>query len=174
MAVPQFHVTIQAAPQAVASSHTANVVQWPISLVTRGRGAGTTQLKILDNVSGVLQPGRLTLLLGPPSSGKSTLLKALSGRLEHTSLKVGNLHHTAAAWALMLWKALSWCSTSTLHQEYVRLEARLLHQIMSCKPAPHVVPAVAASVPMGPACAQHAKRRAAEAECVAWRSTGAE
>ena len=45
------------------------------------------QLKILDGVSGVLKPGRLTLLLGPPASGKSTLLKALSGRLEHTNLK---------------------------------------------------------------------------------------
>ncbi len=30
--------------------------------------------------------GRLTLLLGPPSCGKSTLLKALSGRLRETSI----------------------------------------------------------------------------------------
>ena len=30
---------------------------------------------ILDGLSGVLRPGRPTLLLGPPSSGKSSLLK---------------------------------------------------------------------------------------------------
>ena len=30
--------------------------------------------------------GRLTLLLGPPSCGKSTLLKVLSGRLKDTSI----------------------------------------------------------------------------------------
>lgn len=83
-------------------------VQWPVSLVTRGRGAGTTQLRILDNVSGVLQPGRLTLLLGPPSSGKSTLLKALSGRLEHTSLKVGTSPTSAATCTWWPLEALVW------------------------------------------------------------------
>ena len=40
---------------------------------------------ILDDVSGVLKPGRFTLLLGPPSAGKSTLLKALAGRLHHSA-----------------------------------------------------------------------------------------
>lgn len=39
------------------------------------------RLHILEGVSGVLQPSRMTLLLGPPSSGKSTLLKALAGLL---------------------------------------------------------------------------------------------
>lgn len=38
-------------------------------------------LTILKGVTGVLKPGRLTLLLGPPSSGKSVLLKALAGLL---------------------------------------------------------------------------------------------
>lgn len=44
-------------------------------------------LTILDNVSGSLKPGRMTLLLGPPSSGKTTLLLALAGKLDR-SLKV--------------------------------------------------------------------------------------
>lgn len=44
-------------------------------------------LTILHDISGVIKPGRLTLLLGPPSSGKTTLLLALAGKLDH-SLKV--------------------------------------------------------------------------------------
>ena len=39
------------------------------------------RLAILDGISGVLHPGRMTLVLGPPASGKSTLLKALAGLL---------------------------------------------------------------------------------------------
>ncbi|KAM0969496.1 hypothetical protein ACFX13_018009 [Malus domestica] len=39
------------------------------------------KLTILDNVSGIIRPSRLTLLLGAPSSGKTTLLLALAGRL---------------------------------------------------------------------------------------------
>ncbi|GAB2300384.1 ABC transporter G member 32 [Dionaea muscipula] len=44
----------------------------------RGKRA---KLTILDDISGIIRPSRLTLLLGPPSSGKTTLLLALSGRL---------------------------------------------------------------------------------------------
>ena len=40
---------------------------------------GKQPLSILNNVSGVLKPGKFTLLLGPPSSGKTTFLKALAG-----------------------------------------------------------------------------------------------
>ncbi|XP_057960203.1 pleiotropic drug resistance protein 1-like [Malania oleifera] len=36
---------------------------------------------ILHDVSGIIKPGRMTLLLGPPSSGKTTLLLALAGKL---------------------------------------------------------------------------------------------
>ncbi|KAB1209191.1 ABC transporter G family member 32 [Morella rubra] len=39
------------------------------------------KLTILDNITGIIRPSRLTLLLGPPSSGKTTLLLALAGRL---------------------------------------------------------------------------------------------
>ncbi|KAK3139133.1 hypothetical protein QOZ80_5AG0378350 [Eleusine coracana subsp. coracana] len=38
------------------------------------------KIRILNNVSGILKPSRLTLLLGPPGCGKSTLLKALAGK----------------------------------------------------------------------------------------------
>ncbi|XP_022752605.1 pleiotropic drug resistance protein 2-like [Durio zibethinus] len=37
-------------------------------------------VKILQGVSGVLKPSRMTLLLGPPASGKTTLLQTLAGK----------------------------------------------------------------------------------------------
>ncbi|XP_057725148.1 pleiotropic drug resistance protein 1-like isoform X2 [Arachis stenosperma] len=39
------------------------------------------QVTILKDVSGIVRPCRMTLLLGPPSSGKTTLLLALAGKL---------------------------------------------------------------------------------------------
>ncbi|GFZ08403.1 pleiotropic drug resistance 12 [Actinidia rufa] len=36
---------------------------------------------VLHDVSGIIKPGRMTLLLGPPSSGKTTFLLALAGKL---------------------------------------------------------------------------------------------
>ncbi|CAN8312242.1 unnamed protein product [Cochlearia groenlandica] len=44
--------------------------------------AQKTQLTILKDVSGIMKPSRMTLLLGPPSSGKTTLLLALAGKLD--------------------------------------------------------------------------------------------
>ena len=46
------------------------------------------RLTVLAGCSGTLRPGRLTLLLGPPASGKTTLLKALAGKLKGGSLQV--------------------------------------------------------------------------------------
>ncbi|CAL5359015.1 unnamed protein product [Camellia sinensis] len=47
-------------------------------------------LAILHNVSGIIKPGRMALLLGPPSSGKTSLLLALAGKLD-SDLKVRQL-----------------------------------------------------------------------------------
>ncbi|XP_058004743.1 pleiotropic drug resistance protein 1-like isoform X2 [Hevea brasiliensis] len=44
-------------------------------------------LPVLKDISGIIKPSRMTLLLGPPSSGKTTLLLALAGKLD-ADLKV--------------------------------------------------------------------------------------
>ncbi|KAL4116770.1 hypothetical protein KRP22_014440 [Phytophthora ramorum] len=45
----------------------------------------TVRKEILKDISGVFQPGKLTLLLGQPGSGKSALMKVLSGRFPMSS-----------------------------------------------------------------------------------------
>nr|KYP71090.1 Pleiotropic drug resistance protein 2 [Cajanus cajan] len=40
------------------------------------------EIQILKNISGIVKPSRMTLLLGPPCSGKTTLLLALAGKLD--------------------------------------------------------------------------------------------
>ncbi|KAF3943051.1 hypothetical protein CMV_030353, partial [Castanea mollissima] len=51
------------------------------------RLAEKRKLTILKDVCGIIKPSRMTLLLGPPSSGKTTLLLALAGKLD-SNLKV--------------------------------------------------------------------------------------
>ncbi|KAL8113886.1 hypothetical protein AgCh_020971 [Apium graveolens] len=49
------------------------------------------KLTILEEVSGILKPCRMTLLLGPPSSGKTTLMLALAGKLDPTLKTSGSV-----------------------------------------------------------------------------------
>ncbi|XP_057976102.1 ABC transporter G family member 42-like [Malania oleifera] len=67
---------------------TRNVLESALGLLGL-RFAKRSKLTILNNVSGIIKPSRLTLLLGPPSSGKTTLLQALAGKLD-PSLKVSS------------------------------------------------------------------------------------
>ncbi|GMY22092.1 pleiotropic drug resistance protein 3-like [Fagus crenata] len=50
-------------------------------LGTKSRQA---KISIIDDVSGIIKPGRITLLLGPPGCGKTSLLMALSGNLNQS------------------------------------------------------------------------------------------
>ncbi|XP_062117535.1 pleiotropic drug resistance protein 2-like [Humulus lupulus] len=40
------------------------------------------KLQILKDISGIIKPSRMTLLLGPPGAGKTTLLQAVAGKLD--------------------------------------------------------------------------------------------
>ncbi|XP_057454408.1 ABC transporter G family member 36-like [Lotus japonicus] len=53
--------------------------------------AKQTKLTILKNMSGIVKPGRMALLLGPPSSGKTTLLLALAGKLDEDLRVTGEI-----------------------------------------------------------------------------------
>ncbi|XP_021296957.1 ABC transporter G family member 39-like isoform X2 [Herrania umbratica] len=49
------------------------------------------KIEILKNVSGMVKPSRMTLLLGPPAAGKTTLLLALAGKLDHDLRSCGRI-----------------------------------------------------------------------------------
>jgi ABC-type multidrug transport system ATPase subunit len=53
--------------------------------------ASTTILQALTPTTGLIRPGTMTLILAPPGHGKTTLLKALSGRLSHDSGLTGTV-----------------------------------------------------------------------------------
>mmetsp|Transcript_33421 Transcript_33421/g.76369 ORF Transcript_33421/g.76369 Transcript_33421/m.76369 type:complete len:1390 (-) Transcript_33421:90-4259(-) len=46
------------------------------------------EVTLLRNLSGVIKHGRLTLVLGPPGAGKSTLMKTLSNKMQGAGVKV--------------------------------------------------------------------------------------
>ncbi|MEM9916308.1 MAG: ABC transporter ATP-binding protein [Planctomycetota bacterium] len=48
----------------------------------RKKSNGPSDAKALDDVSAALRPGRVTVVLGPNASGKSTLLRVMLGQLE--------------------------------------------------------------------------------------------
>jgi ABC-type cobalamin/Fe3+-siderophores transport system ATPase subunit len=55
------------------------------------------EFPILHDVSGVIRPGRMTLLLGPPGAGKSTLLLALAGKLDSDLQSTGTITYNGHA-----------------------------------------------------------------------------
>eukprot|EP01018_Ginkgo_biloba_P026508 Gb_37005 [translate_table: standard] len=67
-------------------NYTANMIEGLLGSLHLYKSNKKT-LTILHDVSGIIKPGRMTLLLGPPAAGKTTLLLALAGKLD-SSLKV--------------------------------------------------------------------------------------
>ncbi|XP_073109550.1 ABC transporter G family member 42-like [Elaeis guineensis] len=75
------HIGNRALPTLLNSAR--NIVESAVGLLGI-RLAKRATLTILKDASGIIQPSRMTLLLGPPSSGKTTLLLALAGKLDPT------------------------------------------------------------------------------------------
>ncbi|GJM98188.1 hypothetical protein PR202_ga15175 [Eleusine coracana subsp. coracana] len=75
------HVGSRALPTLANTAR--NIAEGALGLCGLRMGRQAT-LTILRDVSGVVRPSRMTLLLGPPSSGKTTLLLALAGKLDPT------------------------------------------------------------------------------------------
>ncbi|VAI89908.1 unnamed protein product [Triticum turgidum subsp. durum] len=73
------HVGSRALPTLLNSAR--NIAEGALGLLGVRLGRQAT-LTILKDVSGAVRPSRMTLLLGPPSSGKTTLLLALAGKLD--------------------------------------------------------------------------------------------
>ncbi|XP_042473406.1 pleiotropic drug resistance protein 2-like isoform X1 [Zingiber officinale] len=69
---------------------TVNILEDIVGLVRLNR-TKKKNLKILNDVSGILKPTRMTLLLGPPASGKTTLLLALAGKLDRSLRQRGRV-----------------------------------------------------------------------------------
>ncbi|CAI0407524.1 unnamed protein product [Linum tenue] len=49
------------------------------------------KIQILQDISGIVKPSRMTLLLGPPGAGKTTMLLALAGKLDHDLKSSGKI-----------------------------------------------------------------------------------
>ncbi|CAJ2632861.1 unnamed protein product [Trifolium pratense] len=73
----EVHIGKRASP--TLTNYALDMVEAPFNYILRRR---RQKVNILKNVSGIIKPGRMTLLLGPPSSGKTTLLLALAGKLD--------------------------------------------------------------------------------------------
>jgi ABC-type glutathione transport system ATPase component len=66
------------------------VLAIPRAVISRFHPGGrndnrSVDFKVLDGVSGTIRPGCMTLIIGHPGSGKSSLLRALTGRLVSVS-----------------------------------------------------------------------------------------
>ncbi|XP_077217702.1 pleiotropic drug resistance protein 3-like isoform X2 [Tasmannia lanceolata] len=51
------------------------------------------KISIINDVSGIIKPSRMTLLLGPPGCGKTTLLLALAGKLNQSLEVTGEISY---------------------------------------------------------------------------------
>ncbi|KAI9121938.1 hypothetical protein K1719_006627 [Acacia pycnantha] len=79
----RFHFLIDFTDLSVSNTLMASLLapQWPIELGSRN-SKKKKHINILEDVSGIIKPARMMMLLDTPSSGKTALLLALVGKLK--------------------------------------------------------------------------------------------
>ncbi|GMJ11150.1 ATP-binding cassette G42 [Hibiscus trionum] len=69
------------------------MVSFPAAAKLMGSKSQQANMCLISDASGIIKPGRMTLLLGPPGCGKTTLLKALSGNLDQSHQVTGEVSY---------------------------------------------------------------------------------
>ncbi|KAL4325064.1 hypothetical protein GQ457_11G016130 [Hibiscus cannabinus] len=69
------------------------MVSFPAAAKLMDTKSQQANMCLISDVSGIIKPGRMTLLLGPPGCGKTTLLKALSGNLDQSHQVTGEVSY---------------------------------------------------------------------------------
>uniref|UniRef100_A0A0E0HWS2 ABC transporter domain-containing protein n=1 Tax=Oryza nivara TaxID=4536 RepID=A0A0E0HWS2_ORYNI len=86
------NVRVEADCQVVSGKPLPTLLNTVLS-TARGLSRRHARIPILNDVTGILKPSRLTLLLGPPGCGKTTLLLALAGKLDKNLKVTGEVEY---------------------------------------------------------------------------------
>ncbi|XP_042014455.1 ABC transporter G family member 39-like [Salvia splendens] len=84
----EVHVGSRALPTLINA--TLNTIESILELVKLSP-AKKRKIQILKDVSGIIRPSRITLLLGPPGAGKTSFLLSLGGKLDHNLKQTGKI-----------------------------------------------------------------------------------
>ncbi|KAK1376040.1 pleiotropic drug resistance protein 1-like [Heracleum sosnowskyi] len=84
------HMHIEAEAN-VGSRALPSFVNFYFNLLDKFLPSKKKRITILDDISGTIKPCRMALLLGPPSSGKTTFMLALAGKLNKSLDCSGNI-----------------------------------------------------------------------------------
>lgn len=107
-------------------------VKKPRSWTNYCRGKVVETVNVLDDVSGLVQPGQMLAILGPSGSGKTTLLNVLSGKLAgcYTGQVLVNGTAVAAAAAAAATKPLMRALARFVPQEDVLLDTQTVRETL--------------------------------------------
>ncbi|KAG8472011.1 hypothetical protein CXB51_036309 [Gossypium anomalum] len=89
------------------------MISFPAAAKLMGSKSHQANICLISDINGIRKPRRMTLLLGPPGCGKTSLLKALSGNLDQ-SLQ-GKFHITDTNWKSSCPRKLAYISQNDTH-----------------------------------------------------------